>query len=198
MGDKTSKPWSFGLAGGKGGGKAIICFVVVIVVAILVHIGGYVSAEMKDRRLRPEIALKSILRDVRAFSADNKRLPANFREIDANIWRGKNGSLQYGENIYVNDNYEYFYFSGMIGAVAQVHIWAVPTGKYRDSAETVLMIVTPKGEDVWSGPALSDAHRDYVRTNGFNPDLATMAKLSMTKSGAAPPAPASKKPFGIF
>jgi hypothetical protein len=198
MGNKADKPWSFGFFGGKAGNKSIIVCFLVVVFAVLTHIGGAFYDEMKDRRERPALALKSILRDVREYVRVEKTMPSSWREVEAKIWNvpSRAPSRLLG-GILVVDNYEYFYHAGKVGEVSLVNIWALPLGKYRDQYETVLLVITAEGDEVWRGPALNEAQREMVLNAGFNPSFAQMSQLNMKKDAPAP-ASTPKRGSGLF
>ena len=199
MGNKADKPWSFGFFGGKAGNKSIIIFFLVVGFAVVTHIGGAFYDEMKDRRERPALALKSLLRDVREYVRVEKSLPSSWREVEAKIWNARSPapSRLHGNNILVLDNYEYFYHAGKVGEVGLVNIWALPLGKYRDQYETVLLVITPEGDEVWRGPALNETQRAMALNVGFNPSFAQMSQLNMKKDAAAP-ASTPKRGSGLF
>lgn len=201
MGNKEKKPWSFGLFGGKNGTKSILAFFVFLILAIVTHVAGAVYGEITDRRERPVLALKSVLRDVREFVRVEKKVPANFREIEIKIWNKSKPdapSRLHGNNILLTDNYEYIYHSGNVQGVPLVNVWAIPQGKYRDQYETVLIVITPDAEEVWRGPAFNDAQREFVLSpKGFNPTFPDMAAINMKRDAKAP-AQQQKKKFGIF
>lgn len=182
MGKKESKPWSFGLLGGKSGTKSIVAFFIILVIGILTHIGGAVYHEIQDRRARPVLALKSVLRDVREFVRIEKKMPANFREIEITLWNKGNADVPsrlHGENLLTTDNYEYIYHHGNVQGAPVVFVWALPLGKYREEYDTVLIVISTDGETVWRGPAFSDEQRIFALFKGFNPSFADMSKLNM-------------------
>lgn len=189
MANKEKKPWSFGLFGGKNGTKSILAFAVLVVLAITTHIAGAVYNEVRDRRARPVLALKSVLRDVRGFINTEKRMPASFKDIEFNIWNKKNADMPtrlHGENILVADNYEYRMFSGKVKGINLINVWAIPLGKYREEAETVLLVVTDGGEDVWRGPALSEDQRNRVFADeSFPMTFPQLSQLNMKRDAAA-------------
>lgn len=198
MSGKESKPWSFGLFGGKGGSKSIVIFFVLLVVAVLINVAGAIKGELSDRRERPVLALKSALRDVREFIKTEKRIPGNYRELEVKVWnKGKpdEPTRLNGNNIFVSGFYEYIYFSGEAQEIGIVSIWAVPLGKYRDEYDTVLLIIKPDGETTWRGPALTQSQTDFVISKGFDMNFQQMASLNMKKDADEP---AAKKRFGFF
>lgn len=197
-GNKENKPLSFGLFGGRKSSRALLAFVIVLAIGIFTQIIGAVYLELKDRKERPALALKSILRDVRDFVRIEKRIPADFAEIEDKIWnKGKKGtvSVLHGKSIYTADNYEYIYFAGKTKEIPLVNIWAIPLGKYRDQYDSVLLVITPDGEESWRGPALTNAQHDFVLENGFNPTFPQMAMLNMKKDAVS--GPKEKGKFGF-
>lgn len=200
MGKKEERPWGFGLFAGKNGTKAILAFFIVLFISIMTHVVGAIHGEIKDRRERPVLALKSFLRDVREFIRTEKKIPGDLRELEVKIWdktRPGTPSRLHGTNIYVANNYEYVFFSGNVeNKQPQVTIWAIPLGKYRDDYETVLIVIRNEGETVWRGPALNDAQRSFVLAKGFNPSLPEMAQINMKLD--AKPKEEKKKGFGFF
>jgi hypothetical protein len=201
-GSKENKPWSFGLLGGKPGRKSIFVFVVFLVLAIGTRIGGAIYDDVQDRRSRPVLALNSVLRDVREFVRAEKQMPAHFRDIEQKIWHKRTPgapSLLHGDNILVADNYEYIFHSGKIKGVNLVNIWAIPLGKYRDEYETMMLVVTDAGEELWRGPALSEAQRSTVLSEKSYPaSFPLLSELNMKRDGSAQPPRQRQKLFGIF
>lgn len=197
MGEKTARPWSFGLVGGKSGAHSLLLFFVVLVISILVHIGGAVSSSLQDKKERPVLALKGFLRDLREFVRTEKRMPNDFRELEIKIWNKGNADiptrLNYGNQFVVAENYKYIYFSGSIEGVGVANVWAIPLGKYRDEYETVLLVISAAGEDIWRGPALNEQQLSAVLKNKFNPSFSQMAFLNMSKDAPKLVIPKSKK-----
>lgn len=203
MSEKTKKPWGFGFAGGGKGGKSFAVFFIAVLITIVVQIGGAVAVSYQTKEERPVLALNSYLRDVREFVKTEKRMPANFQDIEDKVWRKANPKLptrlQYGEKIMVSSNYEYHYFAGQVNGVGIANIWAIPLGRFRDEAETVLLVIAPEGEAVWRGPALNAPQRELIMANGFNPTFPQMSGLNMSKDAPKSPAPnSSGKRFGLF
>ena len=182
MGEKKGKPWSFGLSGGTGSNKSLILFFVVVVIALLTHVGGWVQGMRKESKEKPSLAINSLLRDTRTFAKSEKRMPANFKEIEDVVWNkgvaGAGTRLSHGNYIYVANNYEYFYFAGKNSdSYVKVNLWAIPLGKYRDEADTFLMVIDADGEDIWKGPALTAEQRKLVLEKNLGillPDLSDM------------------------
>ena len=59
-GNKESRPWGFGLFGGKRNSKSLFALIIVLGIGIFSHILGAVYLKLKDRKERPVLALKSI------------------------------------------------------------------------------------------------------------------------------------------
>lgn len=185
---RNGRPWSFGLFGGKNGAKSVMAFFVILIIAIMTHIGGAVYGELQDRKQRPALALRSFLRDVREYVRTEKKLPDSMREIETAIWDKKTPGVPTrlnAPNILVADNYEYIYFAGEVDGIKQINVWALPLGKHRDEYDTVLLVIKTEGESIWKGPALSDEQREFILANGFNLSVPKMSQLNMKMDSPA-------------
>ncbi|HLM60730.1 MAG TPA: hypothetical protein VK308_08000 [Pyrinomonadaceae bacterium] len=203
MSETTKKPWGFGLVGGNKGGKTFAVFFIILIITLVVQIAGYFVVSYQTKEERPVLALNSFLRDVREFVKTEKRMPANLKEIENKVWlKAKPNQptrLHYGNRVMVSSNYEYIYFAGTVDGVGIANVWAIPLGKFRDEAETVLLVIAPEGESVWRGPALTAEQREFVFAKGFNPTFPQMSALNMSKD--APKAPQTKssgRRFGLW
>ncbi len=71
-------------------------------------------------------------------------------------------------------------------------------GKYREQYDTVLLIITDDGEEIWRGPVLNDAQRNFVISDqAFPTTFPQLSQMNMKKDATAAPAGQSKKP-GMF
>lgn len=124
----------------------------------------------------PRLAADSLVKALRAYHQQTGRFPADFRELEARVWKHQKppdfGAD--GRSLSVA-NYYYLYHPVNAGACT---IWIVPTGPRREEASTHFLLLAPGNLRRWKGAPLS---LDEVRKLPPAPSYAEMAVLGMTE-----------------
>jgi hypothetical protein len=143
---------------------------------VIVHATVALLEAQARERQTPRLAADSLVKALRAHHRQTGRFPADFRELEARVWKRKNppdfGADGRGLSV---ANYYYIYHPVNGGACA---IWIVPTGPRRDEGSTHFLLLTPDDLRRWKGAPLSP---DDVKRLPATPSYAEMAVLGMTE-----------------
>jgi hypothetical protein len=138
----------------------------------------------------PIPAPEAVVAALRAFHQQTGRFPADFRELDARLWRGaKQGFISSdGKGLAALMSHYYYTLHTLNPAAGaenkepvKAALWAVPIGPRAGEAATYFLYVTPANTEVWMGPALTEGNVGAVQ--GI-PSEQQLALLVMTKQPA--------------
>jgi len=150
-------------------GSALVALVVCFVMAVLIE-------AWQARRQTPRLAADSLVKAFRTHHKQTGRFPADFRELEARVWKHKTppdfGAD--GRSLSVA-NYYYIYHRESAGVCA---IWVIPTGPRRDEGATHYLLLYPDSLRRWKGAPLS---LDEIKTLSPVPQYSEMALLGMTE-----------------
>jgi hypothetical protein len=134
---------------------------------------------LEARRLQeqtPRLAVDSLVKALCAYHGQTGRFPADFREMEARVWKPKNGSEIGADNRSMSvDNYYYIYARADAGIAT---IWIIPTGPKREEGSTHFLLLTPDNLRRWKGAPLS---LEETRRLPPVPQYREMALLGMTE-----------------
>ena len=156
---------------------SIIVAVALLIVFVAVRFG--VSWEL-SRRIesdKPQLALKTLISELRQYKTAKNKFPLSFEQLNSEVWEKKNKQKNLiGKRYFSEDNYVYYFTSDE----KSCSIWAVPEGKYRESAETVFVLLNEANQEIWRGQALSVEQKRLIPPI-VRPPLALMAQFNMNK-----------------
>jgi hypothetical protein len=137
--------------------KLRITYLFVIITAV-VGIGSfayYVYRDYRDARLNlPQPQVERLIKDLRLYAAQTRRLPANFAEINERIWHTTPTPNYGSDNRRARTkNYYYYYTKANDETCA---FWALPVGPQRHYAAAFFVVVAPGWLRAWKGKAMSD------------------------------------------
>jgi hypothetical protein len=124
----------------------------------------------------PRLAADSLVKALRAHHQQTGRFPADFRELEARVWKHKK-SPDFGADGRSLTVANYYYLYHPVNAQTCT-IWIVPTGPRREEASTHFLLLAPATLRRWKGAPLS---LDEVRKLPPAPSYAEMAVLGMTE-----------------
>jgi hypothetical protein len=124
----------------------------------------------------PRLAADSLVKALRAHHRQTGRFPADFRELEARVWKHKK-SPDFGADGRSLSVANYYYLYTRVNAEGCT-IWIVPTGPRREEASTHFLLLSPTNLRRWKGAPLS---LDEVRKLPPAPSYAEMAVLGMTE-----------------
>jgi hypothetical protein len=160
--------------------KQIRVSFVLLGVMIAATIASYGVVEiLETRRWReqaPRLAVDSLVKALRAHHRQTGRFPADFRELEARVWKHKtqpNFGVD-GRSLSVA-NYYYLYHPVDGGACT---LWIIPTGPRRDEGSTHFLVLSPDSLRRWKGAPLS---LDEVSKLRGVPRYGEMSLLGMTE-----------------
>lgn len=125
---------------------------------------------------RPRLAADSLVKALRAHHRQTGRFPADFRELEARVWKHKKAPDfgADGRSLSVA-NYFYLYHPAPAGVCT---IWIVPTGPRREEGSTHFLLLAPDALRRWRGAPLS---LDELKKLPPAPQYREMALLGMTE-----------------
>ena len=133
----------------------------------------------REREQTPRLAVDSLVKALRTYRQQSGRFPANFRELDARVWkRGKGVDFGADGRSLSVANYLYLYHPIDAGAAT---IWIIPTGPRRDEASTHFLLLSPDNLRRWKGAPLS---LDEIKNLPLVPQYREMALFGMTEQSA--------------
>ena len=134
---------------------------------------------LEARRLQeqtPRLAADSLVKALRAHHGQTGRFPADFRELEARVWKHKNAP-EFGADNRSLSVANYFYIYARVDAGVAT-IWIIPTGPKREEGSTHFLLLTPDNLRRWKGAPLS---LDEVKKLPPVPQYREMALLGMTE-----------------
>jgi len=132
---------------------SFVMFGASLVALIVVYVSNTLTKALSERRETPRLAADSLVKALRAHHRQTGRFPADFRELEARVWKHKNapdfGVDGRGLSI---ANYYYSYYQ--VDAHTST-IWIIPTGPRRDEGATHILLLKPDNLRRWRGAPLS-------------------------------------------
>ena len=151
---------------------------VALLIAFIVVKSG-VSWELSNRveRDSPSLALNTLITDLRQYRTLKREFPNSFEQLNNEIWAKNDRPVNLiGKRYFSQANYVYYYSAGD----GFCSVWAVPQGNYKESAETVFVLLNGTNQEVWRGRALSDEQKKNI-PSVVRPPTALMAQFNMSR-----------------
>ena len=164
-------------AQGKGKMRITLALLGLSIAAlVIVYAATTILGAWREREQTPRLAVESLVKALRTHHRQTGRFPADFRELEARVWKHKTppdfGAD--GKNLSVA-NYYYIYHQADAGAAT---IWIIPTGPRRSEGSTHFLLLTPDNLRRWKGAPLS---LDEVKKLPSVPQYREMGVLGMTE-----------------
>jgi hypothetical protein len=148
-----------------------------LVALIVTYAAVTIAAEWRAREQVPRLAADSLVKSLRAYHQQTGRFPANFRELEARVWKHKQAPDfgADGRSLTVA-NYYYVYYPVDASTCT---VWIVPVGPRREEGATHFLLLTPGELRRWKGAPLT---LDEVKKLPSSvPQYNEMALLGMTE-----------------
>lgn len=158
---------------------SLIFFILILIVFIAARVGVSFELARRAEAEKPSLALFTLVSDLRQYQSLKSRFPVSFNELKKEVWDTQNSAANrniIGARYFSEDNYVYFYSTE--GNLCSV--WAVPQGKYKDSAETIYIVLNTTNQEVWRGRALSEEQKKMI-PSVVRPPVALMAQFNLVK-----------------
>lgn len=142
----------------------------------------------------PAPGLAAVVVALRAFHQQTGRFPADFRELDARLWKNaKQPNISADGKSLTAPAAHYYYTLHVVNPVGgsnpplppKAGLWAVPTGPRASEAATYFWYITPTEIERWMGPALTAENVGAVRSLPSEQQLALLVMTKQVK-GASP------------
>jgi hypothetical protein len=135
-----------------------------------------VLVKWREREQTPRLAVDSMVKALRKYHKQAGRFPADFRELEARVWKHKQPP-DFGADgrSFFAVNYYYLYHQVDAGSVT---IWIIPTGPRREEGSTYFLLLRPDSLRRWKGVPLS---LDKIKDLPAVPQYRQMALLGMTE-----------------
>lgn len=133
----------------------------------------------RERKQTPRLAVDSLMKALRTHHKQTGRFPADFRELEARVWKRKQGP-DFGADGRSLSAANYLYLYHLVDAGAAT-IWIIPTGPRREEASTHFLLLRPDSLRRWKGAPLS---LDEIKNLPPVPQYRQMALFGMTEQGA--------------
>jgi hypothetical protein len=124
----------------------------------------------------PRLAVDSLVKALRKYHKQTGRFPADFRELEARIWKHKKAP-DFGAGGHSLSAANYFYLYHQIDA-GSATIWIIPTGPRREEGATYFLLLRPDSLRRWKGAPLA---LDKIKDLPAVPQYRQMAFLEMTE-----------------
>jgi hypothetical protein len=148
-----------------------------LVALIVTYAAVTIAAAWRAREQMPRLAADSLVKSLRAYHQQTGRFPANFRELEARVWKHKQvpdfGAD--GRSLTVA-NYYYIYYPVDASTCT---VWIVPVGPRREEGATHFLLLTPNGLRRWKGTPLT--LDEVKKLPPAVPQYNEMALLGMTE-----------------
>lgn len=148
-----------------------------LVALIVTYATVTIAAAWQAREQMPRLAADSLVKSLRTYHQQTGSFPANFRELEARVWKHKQAPDfgADGRSLTVA-NYYYIYYPVDANTCT---VWIVPVGPRRDEGATHFLLLTPGGLRRWKGAPL---RLDEVKKlPSAVPQYNEMALLGMTE-----------------
>lgn len=169
-----------------------LIFAIVLLIAFVAARFG-IAWELSSRieAEKPQLALKTLIAELRQYKTSKKKFPLSFDQLNDEIWVRKDKQKNLiGKRYFSENNYVYYYTSDE----KFCSIWAVPQGKYRESSETVFVLLNEANQEIWRGQALSEEQKQLIPSI-VRPPLALMAQFNMNKDATEQKAESKSSTF---
>jgi hypothetical protein len=135
-----------------------------------------VLGKLREREQTPQLAAGSLVKALRSFHKQAGRFPADFRELEARVWKHKTPP-DFGADGRSLSAANYFYIYHQVDA-GSATIWIIPTGPRREEGSTHFLLLRPDSLRLWKGVPLS---LDKIKDLPAIPQYRQMALLGMTE-----------------
>ncbi|MBX3290017.1 MAG: hypothetical protein KF855_11805 [Acidobacteria bacterium] len=151
---------------------------VLVPMSVLLVVGVYIySLWASDRQMKADLPVEAadvMMRDLLSFHKKRGGFPKDLRELEGMVWEKKQGRIYSNKDrALTHRNYHYLYTR--IGH-HRFTLWAIPTGRQRDEAATLFLIVSPSSHRRWKGPALDP---ENVRSLSIQPSANQLTLLGL-------------------
>jgi hypothetical protein len=136
-----------------------------------------IAAVWRAREQMPRLAADSLVKSLRTYHQQTGSFPANFRELEARVWKHKQApDFGADDRSLTVANYYYIYYPVDANTCT---VWIVPVGLRREEGATHFLLLTPGGLRRWKGAPLT---LDEVKKLPAGvPQYGEMALLGMTE-----------------
>jgi hypothetical protein len=135
-----------------------------------------VLGRRREREQTPRLAVDSLVQALRKYHKQAGRFPADFRELDARVWKHKKAP-DFGVDGRSLSAANYFYLYHQIDA-SSATIWIIPTGPRREEGSTHFLLLRPDNLRLWKGVPLP---LDKLRDLPAVPQYRQMTLLGMAE-----------------
>ena len=148
-----------------------------LVALIVTYAAVTIAAAWRAREQMPRLAAESLVKSLRTYRQQTGRFPANFRELEARVWKHKQAPDfgADGRSLTVA-NYYYIYYPVEASTCT---VWIVPIGPRREEGATHFLLLTPSGLRRWKGAPLT--LDEVKKLPSAVPQYNEMALLGMTE-----------------
>lgn len=143
---------------------------------IAVYASVTVATAWRAQKEMPRLAADSLVKALRTHYQQTGRFPADFRELEARVWRHKQAP-DFGVDGRTLSVANYYYIYYPVDARTST-IWIIPTGPRREEGSTHFLLLTTEGLRHWKGAPLS---LDEIKKLPQVPQYREMAVLGMTE-----------------
>jgi hypothetical protein len=143
---------------------------------ILCFVFGAVLGKRRESEETPRLAAASLVKTLRSFHKQAGRFPADFRELEARVWKHKRPP-DFGADGRSLSAANYFYLYHQVDA-GSATIWIIPTGPRREEGSTHFLLLRPDSLRRWKGAPLS---LDKIKDLPAVPQYRQMALLGMSE-----------------
>lgn len=144
---------------------------------IVTYAAVTIAAAWRAREQMPRLAADSLVKSLRTYHQQTGRFPANFRELEARVWKHKQAPDfgAEGRSLTVA-NYYYIYYPVDANTCT---VWIVPIGPRREEGATHFLLLTPGGLRRWKGAPLT--LDEVKKLPSAVPQYGQLALLGMTE-----------------
>lgn len=163
-----------------GKARLRISFVMVgisLVALVVTYATVTIAAAWRAKEQMPRLAAESLVKSLRTYHQQTGRFPANFRELEARVWKHKQVP-DFGADGRTLSVANYYYIYYPVDA-STCTVWIVPTGPRREEGSTHFLLLTPNGLRRWKGAPLT--LDEVKKLPPAVPQYREMAVLGMTE-----------------
>ncbi|MCI0390545.1 MAG: hypothetical protein MOB07_17510 [Acidobacteria bacterium] len=143
---------------------------------VIVYAATTIMGAWQERQQTPRLAVDSLVKALRTYHRQKGRFPADFRELDARVWKHKTPP-DFGVDGHSLSIANYYYLYTLVDGRTAT-IWIIPTGPRRNDGATHFLLLTPDNLRRWKGAPLQ---LDEVSKLPPVPQYREMGILGMTE-----------------
>jgi hypothetical protein len=155
---------------------SFVMFGASVAALLVVYATAAILEAWRLREQTPRLAVDSLVKALRTYHRQTGRFPADFRELEARVWKHKK-SPDFGADGRSLSVANYYYLYHLVDARTAT-IWIIPTGPKREEGSTHFLLLMPDNLRRWKGAPLS---LDEVSKLTPVPQYRQMHLLGMTE-----------------